>query len=51
MSGAIPVRTRVLGLVDLVGRRLWEDVMVESDGEGEGKKSRRRRGLRTRANL
>ena len=49
------VRTRVFGLVDLVGRELWEDTAVESgaedEGEGAGRKSRRRRGVRTRAQL
>ena len=46
------VRTRVLALADLVGRALWEGV-VESGSESEGgeRRSRRRRGVRTRAVL
>lgn len=46
------VRTRVLALADLVGEGLWGDA-VESGGEGDeaGRKSRRRRGVRTRAVL
>lgn len=48
------VRTRVLALADLVGSELWDDA-VDSSGEGEseggGRKSRRRKGVRTRAML
>lgn len=48
------VRSRVLGLADLVGRGLWEGVGGEGgdgdDGKGDGKK-KRRKGLVGRARL
>ena len=45
------VRTRVLALADLVGRELWDDA-VDSAGEGNAeRRSRRRKGLKTRAVL
>ncbi|KAM0717451.1 hypothetical protein Q7P37_007303 [Cladosporium fusiforme] len=44
------VRTRVLGLADLVGRDLWEEAVEEVDGVGD-MKSKRRRGLAAQARL
>lgn len=44
------VRTRVLGLADLVGRDLWADAVEEVDGVGNTK-SKRRRGLAAQARL
>ncbi|KAK4894447.1 hypothetical protein LTR27_007333 [Elasticomyces elasticus] len=43
------VRTRVLGLADLVGRDLFDDAVV--DAEGQASKVRRRRSIQTRAQL
>ena len=43
------VRTRVLGLADLVGADLFENAVVEADGQP--RKSRRRRGIQTMAQL
>lgn len=44
------VRTRVLGLADVVGRALWEDASEQVNGVGNGK-SKRRRGLGETARL
>jgi len=44
------VRTRVLGLADLVGRALWEGAVEGVDGVGDGK-SMRRKGLAGKARL
>lgn len=43
------VRTRVLGLVELVGSDLFETAVLEADGQP--RKSYRRRGIQTRAQL
>ncbi len=49
------VRTRVLGLADLVGRELWTKIgkgmVVGVEGEGTVRKTRRRRGIQTAAHL
>ena len=44
------VRTRVLGLADLVGRALWEGAVEGVDGVGDGK-SMRRKGVAGKARL
>ncbi len=44
------VRTRVLGLADVVGRALWDDASEQVNGVGNGK-SKRRRGLGETARL
>ncbi|TKA67643.1 hypothetical protein B0A55_07982 [Friedmanniomyces simplex] len=43
------VRTRVLGLAEMVGEDLFEDAVL--DAEGQASKSRRRRSIQTRAQL
>lgn len=44
------VRTRVLGLADLVGKALWEDAVEDVEGVGK-KRTMRRKGLADKAKL